>query len=1161
MPIVFACQCGKQLRVAETAEGKRARCPNCGEILTIPKSEHSVEVIAAIGQTRNIRPVKRTTGQPPLDTPPVVPSKVLHDEAPTLDATPGPLIPTPNLTNDFGDYELIREIARGGMGVVFQARQKSLNRIVALKMILAGQLASKEQVRRFYSEAEQAGRLDHPNIVPIYQVGEHQGQHYFSMKLIEGGSLSTQLETYRKSYREAARLIATVARAVHYAHQRGVLHRDLKPGNILLDSDGQPHVTDFGLAKHLGPERGDTQSGAILGTPGYMAPEQAAGSKDLSVAVDVHGLGAILYELLTDRPPFSADTTMAVIMQVMTQEARRVRQLNSKVPADLETICMKCLQKEPSRRYASAAALADDLDRFLAGEPIHARPISRVERVIKWARRRPTAAALLVIVCLTVAALLIGGWWYNAKLQAALTQSEQSERQARIARDQVTETFERSLTTIDDMLINFDGRLANMENMDSVRLEFLNEFLKVSQRLNQERPNDPMARRQLGRVWSRVAHLSEQNGHYNDGDQAFREAIALQQGLVEEFPKHAQYQIDLANTCSQHARLLLKQGNAAEAKTTMLRAIEVQSQLAEEFPTEQAYKLRLIRYRFELGNVLEEAGKLSEARAAYQESMKAVEKLLQDNPDNPSYHHFLGTVADGLAALEAESNSDEAQRLLELALCKRRSAVHLAPRNLQYNRDLLYSYFQLADLLKTRHKHAELAKLGEALASESADSKNDFYNAACLFSLASEAAKKVHAPNELVEQYAVRAVKHLQRAFQAGYGPQPDERDHLDKDPDLNPIRQRDDFKAIVARIDNRLPPRSLTPMQRFEAIAKDYNQAMSEFAAQLSRATTPSQKRRAKAQEPKLEAYADRCIQLAEQYSDSTAALEALSWVLRQTASDNDTSLSDNVRQRRVRALEVLQRDHCQRDDLTDVCLSLARSADPACDRVLQHLAVNHRRDKMRAVACYSLGLSLSRQAENCPASERTRSGSLARRAEEYFDQVIRQFPNITLGSSPLEEMARKKLHQVKYLAVGRVAQEIAGVDLQGQPFKLSEYRGKVVVLDFWANWCGYCRMEYPSNNALIQQMQNKPFALLGINCDEQLDDARRAVTRYQLKWRSWFDSDQKIRRDWQIEGYPTVYVLDHHGVIRHKNLRGRELEAAVEKLLLEVEADRRSR
>ena len=312
------------------------------------------------------------------------------------------------LLGELGDYELLEELGRGGQGVVFRARQKSLNRTVALKVISLGQWASKAHLKRFRREAEAAASLDHPGIVPIYEVGEREGQCYFSMKFIEGGQVDEVVRRTPMSTRHAAELIAKVARTVHYAHEHGILHRDIKPGNILLDAKGEPHLTDFGLARLIESESSVTQTLDVLGTPSYMAPEQAVGNNAaVSNTTDVYGLGAVLYQLLTGHPPFAGGTTYETIKLLESTEPRPPRLLNPKVDRDLSTICLKCLEKDPNRRYSSALALAEDLERWLKHEPIQARRIGTFARGKKWVQRNPTSALLAAsLIALAAAA----GW-------------------------------------------------------------------------------------------------------------------------------------------------------------------------------------------------------------------------------------------------------------------------------------------------------------------------------------------------------------------------------------------------------------------------------------------------------------------------------------------------------------------------------------------------------------------------------------------------------------------------------------------------------------------------------------------------------------------------------------------------------------------------------
>ncbi len=350
---------------------------------------------------RDTQPPASAQSDQDLDSQATVPPGANRQNAETLPVSGSGSSTTPT---QWADYELIEEIARGGMGVVYKARQAGLNRIVALKMILSGKLAGEEDIRRFYVEAEAAAQLNHPNIVPVYDVGQHEGQHYFSMAFVEGSSLGRRVESGPMSPEESAQTLRSLAEAVQYAHDRGIIHRDLKPENVLIDSAGEPQITDFGLAKQVQTESGLTATGQVMGTPSYMPPEQAAGGEVTTLA-DVYSLGAILYCLLTGRPPFQSASVMDTLLQVIEREPVAPHLLNAATPADLETICLKCLEKDPRRRYASAQEVADELKRFSNNEPILARPVARAEKLRRWCQRNPLTAALLS----TVALLLVAG--------------------------------------------------------------------------------------------------------------------------------------------------------------------------------------------------------------------------------------------------------------------------------------------------------------------------------------------------------------------------------------------------------------------------------------------------------------------------------------------------------------------------------------------------------------------------------------------------------------------------------------------------------------------------------------------------------------------------------------------------------------------------------
>jgi serine/threonine protein kinase len=344
----------------------------------------------------------------------------------------------------FGPFDLFGEAGRGGMGIVYRARQRGVNRWVALKLLQAGRMLSASGVERFQREATAIARLEHPGILPLYATGEHRGQPWCAVKWMDGGSLAQRLDEFRlprpgesssATPATVARFIRKIALAIHHAHQRGVLHRDLKPGNILLDSADEPAVADFGLARTLDSDSALTRTGAFVGSPAYTAPEQAASDgREVTVAADLYGLGAILYELVTGRPPFTGKDTFETLRHVVESVPTAPHALNPAVPRDLETICLKCLEKEPAKRYPTAQALADDLDRFLNNEPILARPVTRLERIVRWARRKPALATSLLLVLVLVLVLAIASPIAAYRINEARRQAAQEADTARAMR-------------------------------------------------------------------------------------------------------------------------------------------------------------------------------------------------------------------------------------------------------------------------------------------------------------------------------------------------------------------------------------------------------------------------------------------------------------------------------------------------------------------------------------------------------------------------------------------------------------------------------------------------------------------------------------------------------------------------------------------------------
>jgi serine/threonine-protein kinase len=496
-----------------------------------------------------------------------------------------------------GGYLLLGEIDRGGVGVVYRARQRGLNRAVALKMLRAGVLADGDDVRRFRIEAEAVAQLDHPNIVPVYEVGESDGFPYLAMKLIEGDSLARRIGDFAGDPRAAVRLLATVARAIHHAHQRGILHRDLKPSNILIDEQGQPYVTDFDLARRVADDSELTRTGAIVGTASYMAPEQATGRRGATtVATDVYGLGAVLYALLSGAPPFQGESALETLDRVRHKAPEPLVGAFCSVDRDLETICLKCLEKEPGRRYDSALAAAEDLERWLRGVPIAARPVGRLERACRWCRRNPLVAVLSASVSSLLLTGLVGLTVGNRLLARQRDAARQGLAEARLQRQREAYNFsimlERASRLVNVLHQSKPGegpeQLALRREMGEQALDLIRIFLE-------ERGDDPTARieavyahRVLGSTYREVRTREESYAEFHWAKQ-------LAERLVGDYPEVTPYRVELGRIHNILAFHYEQDGRLAESDREY-RAAGAEFLLAAELEPDNANALNMLAW-------------------------------------------------------------------------------------------------------------------------------------------------------------------------------------------------------------------------------------------------------------------------------------------------------------------------------------------------------------------------------------------------------------------------------------------------------------------------------------------------------------------------------------------------------------------------------------
>jgi tetratricopeptide (TPR) repeat protein/tRNA A-37 threonylcarbamoyl transferase component Bud32 len=591
----------------------------------------------------------------------------IHNESSAIDAdhltvVGRPSKVRPTIAPVIPGYEILGELGRGGMGVVYKARQLPLNRVVALKMILAGDHAPQESARRFFAEAESIARLHHPHIVQIFSFGDFDGRPFFAMEYVDGGSLADRLDGTPRPASESARLVETLARAIHEAHQMGIIHRDLKPANILLTTDGIPKIADFGLAKCLDGDSSLSRTQTIVGSPSYMAPEQAGNSATgVGPSADVYSLGAIIYELITGRPPFQAATVLETLEQVRSDEPIAPGRLQPKLPRDLVTICLKCLEKIPARRYASAAELAEDLRRFVLGLTIHARPVGAHELLWRWCRREPAIAALALALIAGLVGVATQWWRAESHLRDAIYQRGLAEKnlgreveanlKSRVAKDHEAKAHRLAEKRLDEAMktIGQFGRMTNDPalmrdpNWEGLRGRLLKTVLGFYREIQASLEEDasPEARSQLSEAYDRVASISWELGLNDEALAAYRRALALVEQLAANDPSAPENRAAVARCLTRIGFTLRTRTSPAEALPLYQQAQEIQERLAIEYPAEPRFQETLSWTLSNIGVIHRDLGRVADSIRFHRRAIQIHENLVQQSPRSVPYRSEL----------------------------------------------------------------------------------------------------------------------------------------------------------------------------------------------------------------------------------------------------------------------------------------------------------------------------------------------------------------------------------------------------------------------------------------------------------------------------------------------------------------------------------------
>jgi tetratricopeptide (TPR) repeat protein/tRNA A-37 threonylcarbamoyl transferase component Bud32 len=612
-----------------------------------PSPEFLQRLKAIVAQSPGLEPAAPRGEEAPAAT--IDPFATASLESPGTTSPPAPLPDWPVISG----YEILSELGKGGMGVVYKARHLKLNRVVALKMVLAGPQATPQDLARFRTEAEAVARLQHAHIVQIYEVGELGGLPYFSLEFVAGGSLARRLQGNPQPPRAAAEMVAQLADGVQAAHSCGIIHRDLKPHNVLVTVDGTPKITDFGLAKKLDDDTGQTVSGAIMGTPSYMAPEQAAGrTKEIGPAADVYALGAILYELLVGRPPFKGASMYDTLQQVRTDEPVSPSRLQPKVPRDLETICLKCLRKEPTQRYAIASELAADLRRYLAHEPIRARPVGNTERVWRWCRRNPKLAGMTFAIAVLLVTVAVVSTVASFRLNAA----NEREHANRIRAEENLDVARAAVAYFTQL--SEDPQLRK-HGLEGLRKEMWTQARDFYGRLAQQQADDPRVEADRGRAFLQMGRMMILLGSTRDAIGAFQQAQEIFARVSGSNPGDPIHGDGLAQGLLEEGNLLQLANRLEEAQRVLDRALAVRKNLADQHPDVFAHQEGLARAYFQLGRLHQVRNQSEAARVVYEEALGRFDRLAESRrvPKSQALvaqtHMNLGTV---YAKLSVTSN-------------------------------------------------------------------------------------------------------------------------------------------------------------------------------------------------------------------------------------------------------------------------------------------------------------------------------------------------------------------------------------------------------------------------------------------------------------------------------------------------------------------------